>query len=45
MPCSAIADGFNGIAVHLANHDVLLTAVSLAPLEMLNAFKRRMGWD
>ncbi|HSE75612.1 MAG TPA: DUF899 family protein, partial [Dongiaceae bacterium] len=26
--CSSIADGFNGIAVHLANHDVMLTAVS-----------------
>src|SRR6516225_4432615 len=30
--CSAIADGFNGIAIHLANHDVILSAVSLAPL-------------
>src|SRR6478609_7877975 len=26
--CSTIADGFNGIAVHLANHDVMLAAVS-----------------
>ena len=42
--CSAIADGFNGIAVHLANHDVMLTAVSRAPLPKLVAFKRRMGW-
>ncbi|TMJ33109.1 MAG: DUF899 domain-containing protein [Alphaproteobacteria bacterium] len=42
--CSAIADGFNGIAVHLANHDVTLSAVSLAPLAKLQAFKRRMGW-
>lgn len=42
--CSAIADGFNGFAAHLAHHDVLLTAVSLAPLEKLQAFKRRMGW-
>ena len=30
--CSAIADGFNGFAVHLANHDVTLAAVSRAPL-------------
>src|SRR5205823_8451201 len=30
--CSAIADGFAGFAVHLANHDVMLWAVSLAPL-------------
>ncbi|WP_020649184.1 DUF899 domain-containing protein [Solimonas variicoloris] len=42
--CSAIADGFNGIAVHLANHDVALTAVSRAPLEKLQAYKKRMGW-
>src|ERR1700753_1256050 len=43
--CSAIADGFNGIAVHLANHDVLLTAVSRAPLAKLQAYKARMGWS
>jgi predicted dithiol-disulfide oxidoreductase (DUF899 family) len=42
--CSAIADGFNGIGVHLANHDVMLWAVSRAPLAKLQAFKRRMGW-
>jgi len=42
--CSAIADGFNGIAVHLANHDVMLTAVSRAQLPKLQAFKQRMGW-
>jgi predicted dithiol-disulfide oxidoreductase (DUF899 family) len=42
--CSSIADGFNGIAVHLANHDVLLSAVSLAPLAKLQAYKQRMGW-
>jgi predicted dithiol-disulfide oxidoreductase (DUF899 family) len=42
--CSSIADGFNGIAVHLANHDVTLTAVSRAPLAKLQEFKRRMGW-
>jgi predicted dithiol-disulfide oxidoreductase (DUF899 family) len=43
--CSAIADGFNGSAVHLANHDVTLCAVSRAPLAKLQAFKRRMGWS
>jgi predicted dithiol-disulfide oxidoreductase (DUF899 family) len=42
--CSAIADGFNGIAVHLANHDVMLWAVSRAPLTKLQEYKRRMGW-
>jgi predicted dithiol-disulfide oxidoreductase (DUF899 family) len=43
--CSAIADGFNGFAVHLANHDVTLWAVSRAPLAKLQAYKRRMGWN
>jgi len=42
--CSAIADGFNGVVVHLANHDVTLSAVSRAPLAKLQAYKRRMGW-
>jgi len=42
--CSAIADGFNGFAVHLANHDVMLSAVSRAPLAKLQAYKRRLGW-
>jgi predicted dithiol-disulfide oxidoreductase (DUF899 family) len=30
--------------VHLANHDVMLWAVSRAPLAKLKAYKRRMGW-
>jgi len=42
--CSAIADGFNGFVVHLANHDVTLSAISRAPLAKLQAYKRRMGW-
>src|SRR6202048_1612479 len=43
--CSAIADGFEGFVLHLANHDVTLSAVSRAPLVMLQAYKRRMGWS
>src|SRR5271169_3563659 len=43
--CSAIADGFNGFAVHLAHHDVMLWAVSRAPLAKLQAYQRRMGWS
>jgi predicted dithiol-disulfide oxidoreductase (DUF899 family) len=43
--CSAIADGFDGSVVHLANHDVTLCAVSRAPLPKLQAYKRRMGWS
>jgi predicted dithiol-disulfide oxidoreductase (DUF899 family) len=42
--CSAIADGFDGFAVHLENHDVAMTAVSRAPLDKIHAYKRRMGW-
>jgi predicted dithiol-disulfide oxidoreductase (DUF899 family) len=43
--CSAIADGFNGFVVHLANHDVMFYAVSQAPLAKLQAYKKRMGWS
>jgi predicted dithiol-disulfide oxidoreductase (DUF899 family) len=43
--CSMIADGFNGSVVHLANHDVMLWAVSRAPLAKLQAYKQRMGWS
>ena len=43
--CSMIADGFDGFAVHLANHDVKLMAVSRAPLEKLLAYRERMGWS
>jgi predicted dithiol-disulfide oxidoreductase (DUF899 family) len=42
--CSAIADGFNGFAVHLEQHDVAMIAVSRAPIAALQAYKRRMGW-
>src|SRR5713226_5199740 len=42
--CSAIADGFDAVVVHLANHDVMLSAVSRAPLAKLQAYKQRLGW-
>ena len=42
--CSSIADGFNGIAMHLMNHDVMFAAVSRAPLAKLRTYQRRMGW-
>jgi predicted dithiol-disulfide oxidoreductase (DUF899 family) len=42
--CSAIADGFNGSVVHLEHHDVAFAAVSRAPVEALEAYKRRLGW-
>jgi predicted dithiol-disulfide oxidoreductase (DUF899 family) len=43
--CSSIADGFNGIFVHLENHDVAFSAVSRAPLAKLDAYKKRLGWS
>jgi predicted dithiol-disulfide oxidoreductase (DUF899 family) len=43
--CSTIADAFDGFVVHLANHDVTLSAVSRAPLAKLQAYKHRMGWS
>src|SRR6476659_8026224 len=42
--CSSIADGFNGVVVHLANHDVAFSAVSRAPFTKLQDYKRRMQW-
>src|SRR6185369_15902840 len=42
--CSSIADGFDGIAVHLMNHDVAFSAVSRAPIAKLQAYRQRMGW-
>jgi predicted dithiol-disulfide oxidoreductase (DUF899 family) len=42
--CSMIADAFNGSAIHLANHDVMLWALSRAPISKLQAYRRRMGW-
>jgi predicted dithiol-disulfide oxidoreductase (DUF899 family) len=43
--CSAIADGFDGSVVHLANHDVAFSAVSRAPLAKLQTYQQRMGWS
>jgi len=42
--CSSIADTFDGVIVHLNNHDVTFLAISRAPLADLLAYKRRMGW-
>jgi predicted dithiol-disulfide oxidoreductase (DUF899 family) len=42
--CSAIADDFNGFALHLEHHDVAMIAVSRAPIAALQTYKRRMGW-
>ncbi len=43
--CTFAADGFEGAVVHLAHHDVTFLCASRSPLEVLNAYKRRMGWS
>jgi predicted dithiol-disulfide oxidoreductase (DUF899 family) len=43
--CSSLADGFNGSIAHLTNHDVMFALVSRAPIEKLEAYKKRMGWN
>jgi len=43
--CSFWADNFNGLGIHLNHRDVSFVAISRAPLEKLEAFKRRMGWS
>jgi len=42
--CSSIADSVNGVLPHLNARDVTMLFVSQAPLETLQAFRRRMGW-
>jgi len=42
--CSFWADNFNGVVVHLEHRDVTLVAVSRAPLEKIEAYRKRMGW-
>jgi predicted dithiol-disulfide oxidoreductase (DUF899 family) len=43
--CSSIADNLNPNAIHLAARDVKLMLVSRAPLEKLQGYKDRMGWN
>ena len=43
--CSFWADNYNGIVAHLEHRDVSLVAISRAPLERLDAYKKRMGWS
>jgi predicted dithiol-disulfide oxidoreductase (DUF899 family) len=43
--CSSIADGINGVVPHLNARNVTMLFVSQAPLEKLQAYKRRMGWS
>lgn len=43
--CSYLADNFNGMDMHLNEQDVSFCAISNAPLEKLNAYKKRLGWS
>jgi predicted dithiol-disulfide oxidoreductase (DUF899 family) len=43
--CSFWADNFNGIPIHLAQRDVSFVAVSRAPLEEIERYRKRMGWS
>jgi predicted dithiol-disulfide oxidoreductase (DUF899 family) len=43
--CSFFSDHLDAPMVHLNQHDVTLLCISRAPLETLNAYKRRMGWN
>jgi predicted dithiol-disulfide oxidoreductase (DUF899 family) len=43
--CSSIADSIDGVVPHLNARDVTMILVSQAPLEKLQAYKRRMGWS
>src|SRR5260370_12370519 len=42
--CSFVMDHTDGMLVHLAQRDVTFTAISRAPFEKIEAFKKRMGW-
>jgi predicted dithiol-disulfide oxidoreductase (DUF899 family) len=43
--CSFWADNFNGIPAHLRARDVASAAISSAPLQQIEAYKKRMGWS
>ncbi len=43
--CTFATDSFNGSKEHLNAHDVTFLLASRSPLETLNAYKERMGWD
>ena len=43
--CSFVADHFDGVVPHLNGHDVTLVSESIAPLERLQAYAARMGWQ
>lgn len=42
--CSFLADHIDGMLPHLNNHDVTMIAVARAPLDQIEAYRKRMGW-
>lgn len=42
--CSFLSDHIDGTLPHLNNHDVTYVAVSRAPVEKIEAYRKRMGW-
>ena len=42
--CSLVADNIDGALIHLANRDATLVMVSRAPIDKIEAFRKRMGW-
>jgi predicted dithiol-disulfide oxidoreductase (DUF899 family) len=43
--CTSLGDGLDGSLIHLNHHDVTLICFSRAPIDKLNAYKERMGWE
>jgi predicted dithiol-disulfide oxidoreductase (DUF899 family) len=43
--CSYMADHTDGMTLHLAARDTTFVAVSRAPLDEIERFRRRMGWN
>lgn len=42
--CSLLSDTVDGVLPHLEHHGVSYMAVSRAPLDRIEAFRKRMGW-
>lgn len=45
MSCSFVADHYANLVLHLAHRDISFVTVSKAPLQKLDAFRKRMGWN
>lgn len=43
--CSFWADGYSGMTPHIEQRDITFVVASRAPMERINAYKARMGWD